>query len=107
MALMAHVPGEELLRRPILLRGIELGRAVDLILDADGERVLGVDVLCGDGKHRFLPIAAAEALPDRIDVRSAFTLLDAGQLDFYRERGTSLQALRSNGGSKDDDAAGS
>jgi hypothetical protein len=107
MPVMGSVPGEELLRQPVLLRGIELGRAVDLILDTEGERVLGVDVLCGDGQHRFLPIAAAETLPDRIDVRSALTLLDAGQLAFYRERGISLRALRSNSGAKDDHAAGS
>jgi PRC-barrel domain len=101
------LPGEELLRRPVLVRGIELGRAVDVILDADGERVLGFDVLCGDGRHRFLPMAAAETRPDRIDVRSALTLLDTGQLAFYRERGTSLNVLRADGGGRENGAPGS
>ena len=62
----------------------ELGRAVDLILDESARRVLGFDVLCGDGEHRFLPLAAAEAAPGQIAVRSALTLLDPDELAFYR-----------------------
>ena len=91
---MEGLRGEELLHRPVRLRGISLGRAVDLILDEAGERVLGFDVLCGDGEHRFLPIAAAEPAPGHIAVRSALTLLDSEELAFYRQRGTSLTALR-------------
>jgi len=86
--------GQELLRRPVKIRGIQLGRAVDLILDPAGRRVLGFDVLCGDGAHRFLPIAAAEAGTSEISVRSSLTLLDPAELAFYRERGTTLTALR-------------
>ena len=82
--------GEVLLQQPVRLRGIQLGRAVDLILDADARRVLGFDVLCGDGTHRFLPSAAADPQRDQIVVRSALLLLDEGELDFYRERGTTL-----------------
>ena len=64
---MRGLHGQDLLRRPVRLRGIQLGRAVDLILDAAGTRVVGFDVLCGDGTHRFLPLSAAEAQrrPDR------------------------------------------
>jgi hypothetical protein len=91
---MEGLRGEELLRRPVRVRGIQLGRAVDLILDESGRRVLGLDVLCGDGEHRFLPIAAAEAAPGRIDVHSALTLLDPDQLAFYRRHGTTLTSLR-------------
>jgi hypothetical protein len=86
--------GQELLRRPVRIRGIQLGRAVDLILDPGGQRVLGFDVLCGDGAHRFLPIAAAEPSGGEISVRSSLTLLDPDELAFYRERGTTLTALR-------------
>ncbi len=86
--------GEQLLRRPVRVRGIQLGRAVDMILDAGAHRVLGFDVLCGDGEHRFLPISAAEAQPGEITVRSSLTLLDRAELAFYRERGTTLSALR-------------
>jgi hypothetical protein len=77
------------------VRGIELGRLVDLILDPGGRRVLGFDVLCGDGEHRFLPVAAAETHPDQVAVRSAFALLDGPELTFYRERGTTLAEVRS------------
>ena len=91
---MRGLHGQDLLRRPVRLRGIELGRAVDLILDAAGTRVVGFDVLCGDGTHRFLPLSAAESQPDQIAVRSALSLLDAAELTFYQERGTTLAALR-------------
>ena len=91
---MRGLHGQELLRRPIRLRGIELGRAVDLILDSGGQRVIGFDVLCGDGAHRFLPLSAADPHPDQIVVRSSLTLLDPEELAFYRERGTTLTALR-------------
>jgi hypothetical protein len=91
---MRDLSGEELLQRPVRLRGIQLGRAVDLILDAAGRRLLGFEVLCGDGVHRFLPVAAAEAFPDQIAVRSSLTLLNEEELDFYRRHGTTLTALR-------------
>jgi hypothetical protein len=91
---MRGLHGQELLRRPVRLRGIELGRAVDLILDRGCRRVVGFDVLCGDGAHRFLPLSAADAHPDQNTVRSSLTLLDADELAFYRERGTTLTALR-------------
>jgi hypothetical protein len=91
---MRGVRGQELLRRPVRVRGIELGRAFDLILDPSGERVIGFDVMCGDGRHRFLPFSAAEAGNAEISVRSSLTLLDPGELAFYRERGTTLTALR-------------
>jgi hypothetical protein len=91
---MRGLHGQDLLRRPVRLRGIQLGRAVDLILDAAGTRVVGFDVLCGDGAHRFLPLSAAEAQLDQIEVRSALSLLDTAELAFYRERGTTLAALR-------------
>jgi hypothetical protein len=91
---MRGLSGQQLLRRPVRLRGIELGRAFDLVLDPVGERVLGFDVLCGDGAHRFLPISAAEARPGEITIRSPLTLLDPAQLAFYREHGTTLTELR-------------
>lgn len=82
------------LMRPVRLRGIQLGRAVDVIVDPSLQRVLGLDVLCGDGEHRFLPYAAADARPDQIAITSALTLLDRSELDFYRRRGLPLGALR-------------
>lgn len=90
---MSGRSASELLRRPVRLRGISLGRSVDAVLDPAGSRVLGLDVLCGDGAHRFLPLSAAEPRETEIAVRSALTLLDEPQLRFYRARGLSLQAL--------------
>jgi hypothetical protein len=72
-----------------------LGRPVDLILAAaNGRRVLGLDVLCGDREHRFLPIAAATLDGGRIEISSTLALLDEVELAYYRERGSTLRSLR-------------
>jgi len=79
------------LQRPVRLRGIQLGRPVDLLLDLDAWNVLGFVVLCGDESRRFLPFAACQVLDDEIAVGSALMLLeDAG---FYERRGVSLRSL--------------
>ena len=85
--------GDSLLQLPVRLHGIAIGRPVDLIVDPDG-RILGVDVLCRDERHRFLPLAAAEVLDDEIRVESALMLLEDRELAFYRERGRTLTGLR-------------
>jgi hypothetical protein len=91
---MGGRPAEELLRLPVRLHGIQLGRPVDLIVDLDAERALGLDVLCGDEVHRFLPLAAARVAEDEITVSSALTLLEEAELAFYRTRASALSALR-------------
>jgi hypothetical protein len=91
---MRHLTGDDVLRRPVRVRGIELGRTVDLILDRSMGRVVGLEVRCGDGVHRFLPATAAEPFPDRIVVRSSLALLNEGELDFCLRHGTSLTTLR-------------
>lgn len=91
---MRGLPAEELLLLPVRHNGIRLGRAVDVILDVPAGRVLGLDVLCGDDAHRFLPLAAARIRPDEIAVGSALTLLEGSQLDYYRRQGSPLRALR-------------
>jgi hypothetical protein len=85
--------GTALLKLPVRLSGIQLGRPVDLLLDVRGVRATGFAVRCGDGTHRFLPFAAAERRPDELQVASALTLLDDVQLAFYEARGTSLRLL--------------
>ncbi len=90
---MRGLSGDSLLQLPIRQHGIAIGRAVDLIVDPDG-RILGVDVLCRDEQHRFLPLAAAEVLDDEIRVESALTLLEDRELAFYRQRGRTLAGLR-------------
>jgi len=79
----------ELLGLPVTLGGIRLGHAIEVVLDEDGERVVGVVVLCGDERERFLVRDAAEARDDEIAVRSALPLLD--DVDFYRRRGRSIR----------------
>jgi hypothetical protein len=81
-----------LLSLPVRLHGIALGRPVDLILELETMRLLGLEVRCRDDTHRFLPIAAARIAADEIAVGSALLLLD--ELPFYRKRGRSLVSLR-------------
>ena len=80
-----------LLQRPVRLRGIQLGRPVDLLLDLEAWNVLGCVVLCGDESRRFLPFAACQVLDDELAVGSALMLLsDAG---FYERKGVSFRSL--------------
>ena len=87
-------PVEELLRLPVRLRGIQLRRPAGLIVDREAQRVLGLDVLCGDEVHRFLPISAVTVHDDELAVSSALTMLDETELAFYRSRAATLSALR-------------
>jgi hypothetical protein len=80
-------------RRPVRFADIQLGVVVDVLLDDAFERVLGFDVLCGDRAHRSLPLLACEPGDKTISVPSALVLMEQG-LDFYRERGRALSALR-------------
>jgi sporulation protein YlmC with PRC-barrel domain len=79
----------ELLQLPVTLRGIRLGRCIDVVLDDERERVVGVVVLCGDDTERFLVLDAADVRDGAIDVSSALFLLE--DVDFYRQRGRSLR----------------
>jgi hypothetical protein len=105
---------EQLLRRPVVVRGIRLGRIADVIFDPDATRVVGFDVLCGDELHRFLPFPAAVVAGDALEVESTLTLLDADELDFYRRHGLSLATaaelrdarVRADGAVEAADAAG-
>jgi hypothetical protein len=76
----------ELLRLPIRMHGILLARPVDALIDARVDRVVGLEILCGDGARRFLPYAVADVRNDEIAVASALTLLDERDLDYYRPR---------------------
>ncbi|MHB8642399.1 MAG: hypothetical protein ACYDA3_05895 [Gaiellaceae bacterium] len=91
---MGAVTADQLLRLPVRVRGIDIGNAVDLLVDTDSWRALGLDVLCRDDTHRFLPLTAAVVRPGEISVSSALTLLAEGELGFYRRRASSLRALR-------------
>jgi uncharacterized protein YrrD len=79
--------------RPVCYADIRLGVVVDVLLDNTLERVLGFDVLCGDRQHRYLPLPACEIDDGIISVGSALLLMRQ-ELDFYRQRGRALTAVR-------------
>ena len=88
---MRSRPATELLRLPVRLRGIRLGRPIDLLIDPVEWRALGFVVHCGDESSRFLVFAAADLLEDAIEVSSVLLLLE--DVGFYRDRSRSLRDL--------------
>jgi uncharacterized protein YrrD len=91
---MRERTGDELLALPVRLHGIQLGRPVDLLLDRDAQRIVGLDVLCGDEVHRFLPLPTAAVGRGEIRILSPLVLLEQRELDFYRSRTLALSQLR-------------
>jgi len=83
--------GVELLNKRVVMRGIELGRVVDVILDEAGVHTVGFEVRCRDGDHRFLPLATAQVGED-VEIDSPLTMLETDQLDFYRSHGRTLRS---------------
>jgi hypothetical protein len=82
-----------LLRAPVLIRGIRLGEVESVLLDAEEARILGFEVLCGDGASRFLPFSTARRVPRGIEIESTLLLLDRRELEFYRARSRSLASV--------------
>ena len=76
------------------LDDIQLGVVVDVIFDQRLSRALGLEVRCGDGEKRFLPLAAARAHGGEVVVSTPLALLDPPQLAFYARHGASFRALR-------------
>jgi hypothetical protein len=91
---MKTFTGAELLALPVRLHGIQLGRAAEVLLDRETMRAVGLDVLCGDEVHRFLPLPTALVADDEILIRSPLVLLEEDELDFYRSRTLQLSSLR-------------
>lgn len=91
---MRELTGAELLALPVRLHGIQLGRPVDLLLDRDTLRTVGLDVLCGDEVHRFLPLPTASVSDDEIAILSPLVLLEEDEFHFYRSKTFGLSALR-------------
>jgi hypothetical protein len=89
---MREFSGDELLRLPVRLHGIDVGRPRDLLLDPEATRAVGLEILCRDDVHRFLPLPAAAVRDDEIRILSPLVLQD--ELDFYRSRALALSALR-------------
>jgi uncharacterized protein YrrD len=91
---MKELSGNAVLSLPVRLHGIELGRPVDVLLDRAGLRVVGLDVLCGDEIHRFLPLTTAAVGDDALTIHSPLVLLEEDELRFYRARAFALKSLR-------------
>jgi hypothetical protein len=91
---MRRLTAADLLLLPVRLHGLKLARPVDVLLDPQAGRAVGLEVLSRDEQHRFLPLAGAEVHRDEIVLRSALVLLDEGELAFYRTQGQPLRALR-------------
>ena len=91
---MTALRGRDLLSLPVRLHGIELGRAVELLLDVDELKALGLDVLCGDEVHRFLPLPTARVGDRELLISSPLVLLEEDELAFYRSRAVTLGSLR-------------
>jgi hypothetical protein len=82
-----------LVRRPVVIEDVRLGAAVDALFDRMLALLLGLDVRCSDGVHRFLPFPACDVLGDRLVVESPLVLLDR-ELGFYRAGGNVFSDLR-------------
>jgi hypothetical protein len=80
----------EVLSLPVRLHGIRLGTPVDALLDARADRLVGFEVLCGDGARRFLPFAVARLQADEITLESALALIDERDLGYYRRHSRRL-----------------
>ncbi|HEY5661020.1 MAG TPA: hypothetical protein VIR59_09560 [Gaiellaceae bacterium] len=91
---MKELSGNEVLALPLRLHGIELGRPVDVLLDRETLRVVGLDVLCGDQEHRFLALPTAAVVDGGLTIHSPLVLLEEDELGFYRARAFSLTSLR-------------
>ena len=91
---MLERTGDELLGLPVRLHGLQVGRPVDLLLDPDALRAVGLDLLCGDEVHRFLPLQTAAIGDEGIRILSPFVLLEQRELEFYRSRALALGRLR-------------
>ena len=80
----------ELLSLPVRMHGIQLGMPVDALLDAHADRLIGFEVLCGDGARRFLPFVVARLHPDEIALASALALIDERDVAYYRRNSRRL-----------------
>ncbi len=91
---MRALSAEHLLGLPVRLHGVQLGRPVELLLDRETLRAVGLDVLCRDEAHRFLPFPTATVREEGIVIPSPLFLLEEEELDFYRSRTVALSELR-------------
>ena len=91
---MTRRTGRELLGLRLRLHGIQLGQPADLLLDRESLRVVGLDIACGDGAHRYLPLPVAVVEDKRLTISSPLVLLEEDELSFYRTRTFAYSSLR-------------
>jgi hypothetical protein len=72
------------------MHGIQLGTPVEALLDARADRLLGFEVLCGDGARRFLPFSVAHLQANEITLESALALIDERDIGYYRRNSRRL-----------------
>lgn len=75
---MAPRPLTELLGAVCRVRDVRVGEVVAVVLDASGERVIGLGIRSAGDVQRFLPWVACEFDERGVSVRSAFLLVDDG-----------------------------
>jgi hypothetical protein len=80
----------EILALPVRMHGIQLGTPVEALLDVTSDRLLGFEVLCGDGARRFLPFAVARLGEDEIALESALALIEERDVEYYRSNSRRL-----------------
>jgi hypothetical protein len=88
------IRGKDLLALPVRLHGIQLGRPIDVLLDREELKVLGLHLRCGDGVDRFLPLPTGSIREDEIAIQSPLVMLEEDELAFYRSRTFAFTALR-------------
>ncbi len=88
---MGSLSAAALLRLPVRLHGIKLGRPTDLLVDVESWHVLGFVVRGGDESVRFLPWAASQPSEKEIAIGSVLLLLE--DVAFYAKRSSSFRSL--------------
>jgi len=87
------------------MHGIQLGRPVQALVDSRADRLLGLELVCGDGAHRFLPFSIARVGQQEIEVSSALALIDERDLDYYRRNSRRMTEIGYDDPWVDDDGA--
>ena len=93
---MGAIRLKKLLELPVRVHGIRLGRPLEVLLD-EQDRVVGIEVRCGDGEHRFLPFSVVEIREDEIRLMSALMLLGEADLAYYQRRARRIRATAAEG----------
>jgi hypothetical protein len=102
---MSGRPIADLLALPVRMHGILLGRPVRALVDSQDDRLLGLELVCGDGAHRFLPFTVATVGPRAIEVSSALALIDERDLEYYRRHSRGVTDVGYDDPWVDDDGA--